>query len=560
MNIEIPSSNRKPLGVPLCVALACWACGSSSRALAAETPVAFPTTSALLAMGDTDVLLETSSLHPIDWVVIAVYILSTVALGWFYSQRQKSTQEYFVGSGHMNPLLIGVSLFATLLSTISYLAVPGEILGKVPGILVSKTALPIAFLIVAYGLLPFYMRQRVTSAYELLEERLGVGIRLLGAVMFLALRLVWMSLLVYMSANVIIVMLGIEEKWVPLVVIVIGLVAVTYTTMGGLRAVVITDLLQTMFLFGGAWLVIAMVTWDLGGFNWFPTQWHENWDTQPVYTFDPQTRITLVGSFLTTLVWFVCTAGGDQTSVQRFMATKDARAARRAYGTQVLVSIIVTITLGLVGLALLGYAKANPDQLPVGMDLKADADDMFPWYILHRLPVGVSGLVISAMFAAAMSSIDSGVNSITAVVMTDFLDRFGFRSQTEKGQMRTAKYLALGIGVIVVFGSSFMGYIPGNITAVSHKTANLLVSPIFCLFFFAIFVPFATPVGVLLGALCGIATAALIAFSGPFFGIDPETGLDPISFQWIGPAALLVNIVVGTLASLVFCRTRQESS
>ena len=126
--------------------------------------------------------------------------------------------------------------------------------------------------------------------------------------------------------------------------------------------------------------------------------------------------------------------------------------------------------------------------------------------------------------------------------------------------MRTAKYLALGIGVIVVFGSSFMGYIPGNITAVSHKTANLLVSPIFCLFFFAIFVPFATPVGVLLGALCGIATAALIAFSGPFFGIDPETGLDPISFQWIGPAALLVNIVVGILASLVFCRTRQESS
>ena len=313
----------------------------------------------------------------------------------------------------------------------------------------------------------------------------------------------------------------------------------------------ITDLMQTLILFGGAWLVIASVTWQLGGFSWIPTGWHKNWDTQPIYSFDPQTRVTFVGSVLTMLVWFVCTAGGDQVSVQRFMATKDARAAQRAFATQIVVTLLVLFTLGLVGLALLGFAEANRDLLPAGMDLKADADDIFPWYIVHQLPIGISGLVVSAMFAAAMSSIDSGVNSITAVVMTDFLDRFGIRSQTEKGHVLTAKLLALGIGAIVVFGSSFMGYVPGNITAVTNKTANLLISPIFCLFFFAIFVPFAKPAGALLGAICGIITAALIAFSGPIFGFDPETGLEPVSFQWIGPAAMLVNIVVGTLASLV---------
>ena len=541
---KLPLSCRQ-IAAFACVALVTWVSGSPSPVHGADAPTV------LLATGDIALSSEASGLHPIDWVLITVYALSTIALGWYYSRRQKSTQEYFVGSGQMSPWLIGVSLFATLLSTISYLSVPGEVIGKGPVLLASKLALPVAFVIVAYGLLPFYMRQRVTSAYELLEERLGLGIRLLGAVMFIALRLIWMSLLVYLAAKAITVMLGIEEKWIPLVVLVIGLVAVTYTSLGGLRAVVITDLMQTLILFGGAWLVIGSVTWQMGGLSWFPTSWHENWDTQPIYSFDPSTRVTFVGLFLTTLVWYVCTAGGDQTSVQRFMATKDAPAARRAYGTQLSIAIVVTLTLGLVGLALLGFAEANRGQLPTNMDLKVDADDIFPWYIVHQLPIGISGLVVSAMFAAAMSSIDSGVNSITAVVMTDFLDRFGLRSQTEKGHVLTAKLLALGIGATVVFGSSFMGYVPGNITAVTNKTSNLLVSPIFCLFFFAIFVPFAKPAGVLLGALCGVTTAALIAFSGPIFGFDPETGLEPVSFQWVGPMSLLVNIVVGTLASLV---------
>ena len=544
-HLGIAPSTRRRIAVAARVTFACWASGSQSQVLAADSSPAFKATGAAVLQ------LEANGLHLIDWVLITIYALSTIGLGWYFSRRQESTQEYFVGSGQMNPLLIGVSLFATLLSTISYLSIPGEVLGKGPVILASKLALPVAFLFVAYVLLPVYMRQRVTSAYELLEVKLGLGIRLLGAVMFIALRLAWMSMLVFMAAKAVIVMLGVDEKWIPLVVLVTGSVAVIYTSLGGLRAVVITDLLQTLLLFGGAWMVIAMVSWELGGFGWIPTHWHENWDTQPMISSDPQTRITFVGSFLTTLVWFVCTAGGDQTSVQRFMATKDLRAARRAYGTQLSVSIVVTLTLGLVGFALLGYAEANPAQLPTGMDLKANADDIFPWYIAYRLPVGVSGLVVSAMFAAAMSSIDSGVNSITAVVTTDFLDRFGIRPQTEKGHVRIAQLLALGIGAVVVFGSSFMGYVPGNIMAVSYKVVTLLVSPIFCLFFFALFVPFANPAGVFVGAVCGISTAALISFSGPIFGVDPATGLEPVSFQWIGPAALLVNIVVGTLASLV---------
>lgn len=487
----------------------------------------------------------------IDWTIVAIYASSTLVLGWYFSRRQRDTQEYFVGSGNMNSVLVGVSLFATLLSTISYLSMPGEVLGKGPVYMANLFALPFVYLIVGYVLLPVYMRYRVTSAYELLETRLGLSVRMLGVGMFLSLRLVWMSLLVYLTARALTVMIGVSENWIPAVVLVTGLVSVTYASLGGLRAVIITDLMQTILLFTGAVLVIVMVSIDFGGFGWFPTEWQDNWDTQPLFSFDPSTRVTVLGAMFTVLVWQVCTAGGDQVSVQRFMSTKDAAAARRSFATQMSISIVVPITLCLVGFALLAYFQAHPDALPPGMDLKTDADKVFPHFIAFHLPVGVSGLVVAAMFAAAMSSIDSGVNSITAVVTTDILDRFGKKPETERAHVFVARTLAFGIGATVVVGSMFVGQIPGNITEVTNKTVNLMVPMIFSLFFFALFVPFSKPAAVWIGWACGMTTAILIAFSGQIFGVDPVTNLPPVSFQWIGPTSLVVNIVVGLVASLV---------
>ena len=516
----------------------------------------------------------------IDWVIIAAYGCGTIWLGWFYSRKQQSTQEYFVGSGSMNPILVGVSLFATLLSTISYLSMPGETLGKGPVNMMSMFALPVVFAIVGFFLLPVYMKQRVTSAYELLENRLGLSVRLLGASLFVILRLIWMSLLIYLTAKALTIMLGVGEEQIPAIALVTGFVAVIYTSLGGLRAVIITDLMQTLLLYGGALLVLGMITYDLGGISWMPTEWNPAWDTQPVFSTDLSTRVTVVGTLLNYVVWYVCTSGGDQTSVQRFMATKDASAARWALATQLSVSVIVALTLGCVGFALFGYFNAHPELLPGDMSLKGNADKVFPYFIAFHLPPGVSGLVVAAMFAAAMSSIDSGVNSITAVVMTDGFDRFGRAPKTERQHVAMARWLAFGIGAVVVLASTKMGAIPGNITAMTTKTANLLTTPIFGLFFFALFVPFASPKGVWIGTVCGTLTAAVIAFSGPLVlalyllldvnpvslgsslieTLDTKTGetvlscRDPISFQWIAPAAITIDILTGTIASLLLPR------
>ena len=391
--------------------------------------------------------MEQTGLSWIDWTVIVVYASATIALGWFYSRKQKDSREYFIGSGSLNPVLVGVSLFATHLSTISYLSVPGETISKGPiMILLIIPCYPVSYFIVRRYLLSVYMRHRVTSAYELLEQRLGLGVRLLGAGMFIVVRLSWMCLLVYVAARAMTVMLGVSEEWIPWIVLVTGFVSIIYTSLGGLGAVVITDFLQTALLLGGAIVVIILVTVELGDFSWIPTSWQATWDSQPAFSFDPRVRVTMFGTFMSVLVWTVCTAGGDQLSIQRFMSTGDAKAAKRAYLAQALVASTVLFTLLFVGFALMGYFQARPDELPPGLNLATDGDQVFPRFIAFHLPVGIAGLVVSAMFAAAMSSLDSGVNSITAVVTTDFLERFGLMPKTRKGYVRLASVPGLRPG------------------------------------------------------------------------------------------------------------------
>lgn len=484
----------------------------------------------------------------IDWMIVVTYAVFTLSLGWFYSRNQEHSEEYFIGSGKMNPIIVGVSLFATLLSTISYLAIPGEVLGKGPIYLSNYIAYPFVFLVVGFVILPVYMKQRVTSAYELLENQLGRNVRLLGCSMFLMLRLVWMSLMIFMTSKALAIMVDVDEDWVPLIIVVTSVFSIAYTTLGGIRAVVITDFIQTVLLYGGALLVIATITWKMGGFGWFPTQWPtEVWDEQPIFSLDPSTRVTVVGSILSVFLWTVCTSAGDQVSIQRFMSTSDTKSARKAIAVQLIVATVVGTTLGLVGISLLGFFQANEALLPIDATLKSQADKLFPHFIAKDLPPVVTGLVVSGLLAAAMSSIDSGINSITAVVTTDLLPKDSGKTTS----LRSARIIAITVGVVVVCLSSVIGSVPGNFMAVTNKTVNLLTVPIALLFFFALYIPFASTRGVLLGTFCSIVSAFTIAFSGLIFGLDANQN-DPISFQWISPVSLVVGVSTGLIGSKLF--------
>ena len=488
-----------------------------------------------------------NGLHWIDWLIIAAYAGGMLLLGWYYSRKRATADEYFTGGRAMNPFLVGISLFATLLSTISYLSKPGEIVKNGPYILTAVVSIPIAFYVVGYWLIPVFMRYRLTSAYELLEMKLGVSSRLIGAIMFISLRLMWMAVLLNFAAGALLVMFGLDERWLFPATAIIGAIALAYSTLGGLRAVVITDLIQFVLLLGGAILVLIIITLRMDGFDWLPTKWDPNWKVQPVFSLDPYLRLTVVGVIVTQVIWNICTAGGDQTAIQRYMATRDAASARKSYLVNSIATLVSSLVLALVGLALMAYFRQHTDGLPEGQTVLGSADKLVPYFISHLLPVGIAGLVVAGMFAAAMSSIDSGVNSITAVVTTDFIGRFrkpASSQPTEAGDMRTAKLIAVTVGVLVICGSTLIEYVPGNLLAVSKRATDLFVTPLFTLFFMALFVRFATTKGANAGAVCGFLTGALIAFWNPLF--DQERSL---SFTWISPLALTVGITVGCLVS-----------
>ena len=488
-----------------------------------------------------------AGLTTLDWIVIVGYGVVMVLMGIYYARRQRSSQDFFVGGRSLNSTAVGISLLATLLSTISYLATPGEMIAKGPVIGLGVLGSPIVYFVVGYWLLPVIMRHQITSAYELLESKLGLGVRLLAASMFLALRLTWMGVMISVASVAVVGLLGLSDEqaeWaVPLTVFLCGFLAVGYTALGGLKAVVTTDVVQFILLFSGALLTIAMVTWESGGFSWFPTQWEPHWESQPIFSWDPTVRITWFGTILGGALYWVCTSGSDQTAIQRFMATGSQQAARRSFLVNIIADVLTMAMLALVGLAVLGFYRQQSGD--TGIDLVGQGDQLFPRFIATQLPPGVAGLVVAAMFAAVMSSSDSGLNSSASVIITDFIRRFSGRQPTDAEGLRLSRNLTLAMGVVIVVLAMLVQHVPGNILEVSQRTLNLLVAPLFAIFFLAFFVRFATPFGAVFGTWYGCTVAFLISFW------DAVTGGPSLSFQWIAPCALLVSIAVGVSLSLV---------
>jgi len=393
------------------------------------------------------------------------------------------------------------------------------------------------------------MKQKITSAYELLEHHLGLSVRLFGAIVFIVTRLVWMALLIYLASKAIVVMFGWPASTLPYVIMTAGLISVAYTTIGGLRAVIITDVLQFFTLMGGALLTMAIITITMGGITqWIPTEWPQNWNPQPFFSFDPHVRVTVVGSIVLPTFFWICVSGSDQVAIQRYLATKNVRSARRSFMVFSIAQAVIVVLLSIVGLALMGYFQSISYGDGRAGSLLADADYLFPHYIANYLPAGVAGLVVSGILAAAMSSLDSGINSIVSIITVDFVNRFRRTRHTQRHNVKLAKYLVFGIGVAVVLVSSLMDKVPGNITEVTNKTNGLFIGPLFGLFFMALFIPFATPFGTIVGGVYGVAAAILYAYW------DVITGNAGFSFQWIIPVSLVVHIGLGSVLSLLFAR------
>jgi len=489
----------------------------------------------------------------LDTAVLVIYAAVLLGIGIYYSRRQQTTEEYFVGGRGMNPIVAGISVFAAYFSVISYIATPGEYIQYGPGVMVfaSLSIMPIAYVIVGWLIVPVIMRLPITSAYELLEARLGRSVRQAGSLIYIVTRLGWMAVILYTSAIILVRVIGCDPRWHYPLAIMVGAVTTTYTLIGGIRTVMVTEVLQSGMLVLGAFLTIILITVQLGGVGaWWPHHWEPHWPTQPVFSWDPHIRVTLVGAVLTALVGQICRIVVDQSAVQRLLTTRDAPAARRAYLVSMITIAVVSLTLSLVGAALLAFYRRNPPGVP-GLDFNHHGDAFFPLYISHYLPTGISGLMVASLMAAAMSCLAGGINSTITVLTKDFIETApSHHRRSDKAKLRLSRWLVLFFGVAVIVGSVGVGAVRGNLVEVANKTWNLLVCPTFGLFFLAIFIRYATSFGALIGAVYSATAAVLLAYW------DMITGRPGISFTWIMPVSFAVSLAAGCLFSLVPTRGR----
>ena len=469
-----------------------------------------------------------------------------IAIGLYFSLRTKTTEEYLLGGRKMNPFGLGLSLFATMLSAISYLGFPGEMIKYGPQLIVGKLmCYPFVALVVGWLFIPFLMRLKITSAYAMLEERLGLAVRMLGSTLFLIARLMWMGMIIFTTADKVLVpLLGLEPWTTPYLSLLLAAITIVYTALGGLRAVVVTDVIQSGILFFGAFLAIGIVSYHMGGiFAWWPTSWPEQWPHID-WMQTAGDRRPVLATALATFVWYVCTTGSDQMAIQRYQATANVGEARKMLYFSLSASAAATALVSVVGVALFSYCLANPAFLQ-GQSLSQEADRVFTMFIAGAMPPGITGLVMAGLLAAAMSSLSSGVNASCSVITSDFIDRFRAKPMEERTHVKLAKVISVFVGIAVVLLSLVIGRVEGNIITMTYKFCNLLTAPLFGLFFMAMFVRFATPIGTLCGAVAGLIAVILISFWDDIFGTPG------IGFLWAMPLGLLIQVSVGAVVSLV---------
>ncbi len=492
-------------------------------------------------------------LDSLDLLLMLLYAVGVMGLGLWVSRSQTTTEEYFLAGRRINFLIAGISVVASLISTVSYLALPGEMIKKGPGWLFVVLHIPVSFIVVGYFVIPRIMARRVTTGYELLEAHFGRGIRQTTSVMFILSRIFWMGLVIYTCSFAVASVSGIPLRYI---LIGVGGIGTLYTVMGGIRAVLITDAVQFVILFGGALFTIALVTVHCGGFaGWWP-DWTSpalqnlNWDRIKIFSLNPFDRLTVFSTALYAASFWICTSTSDQVVIQRFLCTKNERAARRMFGVSLIGDMLTILTMGLTGIALLGFFLRFPERLPdTGLMLTEQADKLFPYFIAEYLPTGVSGLVIAALLAAAMSSLDSGISSIGTVLMTDFSDTFARGCDSERAKLRRAKRICLVVGIVAIALSMVVPLIPGvNILEIAVRIGSIFVPPLFVVFALAFFVKFSTRSGawtaIAFSLLCSLAMTYWQQIYTWIFGTASD-----FSIVLIMPLASLFGFVAGVIVS-----------
>lgn len=404
-------------------------------------------------------------LHPLDLTVLVVYFAAMLGLGIYFSRTNDSTEQYFLGGRNFSGWVIGLSLVGTSISSITFLAYPGDAFKTNWLRFLPNLMLPIAVLIAAWYFLPKLRREGSVTAYEFLERRYGPSIRGYGAIAFITAQITRVSMILYLISLVIQTITGLDAH---LSVLIAGAFVAIYTILGGIEAVIWTDVIQTIVLIAGGFLCIVIIISQIpGGLGTIlDTAWQANklsvgdfsntgykpasW--QPALVEKTAMMMLLIG-----LISWLTEYSSNQNTVQRFCASRSEHEARKAMFICALVSIPTWAFFMFLGTALWVFFQHFPSETASEiLDGSAKAEEILPHFITTYLPNGLIGLVIAAAIAAAMSSLDSSINAIATVTTHDLYRRFMRADKEDRHYLNFAKLIASIAGILMILGALYL--------------------------------------------------------------------------------------------------------
>ena len=497
----------------------------------------------------------TSSFRSIDWLIIAAYLMLMAGVGIYFSRRQRNLDQYMLADRGMGWLPVGVSLMAALNSGMDYLMQPSSTIkyGAVLtlGILSWLAVYPWVTRVAG----PFYRRLNFYTVYEYLEARFDVRVRALGALIFVAWRLGWMATAMYVPSLAInAASAGTVD--INTVTIIVGTLVTVYTMLGGIQAVIWNDVFQFCIMFGGLAATVAIVILSVpGGLPEILSVsaqagkldvWPPLVDASAVSFGDqiasffaqPMTAVSLLVALV---VGRMAQYTSDQVLVQRLQTTKSLADTRRAFFVNAAGDALWMIGLSFVGLALFAYFQAHP------LPSEYQTDKLLPYFMSLAFPAGAVGLVIAAIMAASLSSIDSAINSCSSVAVVDLYNRLWLgrdvREDASAGDQRH-QVLASRIATLL-FGAAGTALACnvsrlGNLIEINNRLVNAFTGPLFGIYLLAMFSRGSRSEGVLAAGVTGAAVSYYVAY---------HSG---IGFLWPSTFGLAGTLIIGWVAAALW--------
>jgi len=469
----------------------------------------------------------------LNWILLISYLGGMLFLGYFFMKREKGTDDFFKGGGRIPWWAAGMSIYATMLSAITFMAIPAKAYATdwkyYP---MAIAILIIAFPVVKYYL-PFFRRLNVTTAYEYLEKRFNYTTRFLASFLFILFMIARMALVLFLPSLALTTVTGID---IYTCIILMGIITIIYCTMGGVEAVIWGDVIQGFVLLGGTLFAAVFLVTEIDGGAGKLIE--ISMDNHKFAMFD------LALSWKSATLWVVLLGGlannlisysADQTVIQRYLTTRNEKAAGKGILMNGIMSAVVLVFFYFIGTALYTYYKTNPGELNFTMQ---NTDAIFPHFIMANMPVGLAGLLIAAIFSATMSTVSSNVNSISTAFTTDFYRHF-FPESSDKKLLGVARWSGVIFGVIGVSLALLMASMSIlSLFDYFNYILGLLASGLGALFLMGIFFPRIGARSALIGFVLGSAS---------LFVISLTTQISFLLYGFIGITLTLCFALISTL-------------